>query len=103
MSRFLLGLAVGVLGTYAALKFVDKETRDEFCDEVGKAAGKAKDKIEKGLKTGRGKAMRAGVVVRREVREGKKKINEATGNIAGKLAENLTEIEARAKANATAK
>jgi len=100
MSRFLIGLAVGVLGTYAALKLVDKETREEFCDEVEKAADKAKSQVEKGFKTVKGKTMRAGVVVRQEVRKGKKKVNETAGNIAGKLAENLSEFEAKAKANA---
>ncbi|NDW17797.1 hypothetical protein D0T53_02560 [Dysgonomonas sp. 216] len=100
MSRFLLGLAVGALGTFAAIKLADKETRDEIYEDLENAAEKAKAKLEQGYKTVKGKSMRAGVVVRQEVRKSKKKVNETAGDIAGKLAENLSEFEAKARAKA---
>ncbi|MFR9164859.1 MAG: hypothetical protein ACLVKO_01025 [Dysgonomonas sp.] len=100
MKRFLFGLAVGALGAYAAMKLIDKDTRDEWYDEFERTTDRAKEKLEYGLKTGRGKAMRAGVRVRQEYRDGKKKINETAGDLAGKLAENLTEFEEKAKAKA---
>ena len=100
MKGFILGLAVGALGVYAALKLTDEETREELCNKVNNATDKAKAGIDRGLVVGKSKALRAGVVARQEVRKGKKKINEVAGDVAGKLAEELSEFEAKAKAKA---
>lgn len=100
MKGFILGLAVGALGVYAALKLTDEETREELRSKVSNAADKAKAEFDHGLVVGKSKALRAGVLARQEVRKGKKKLNEVAGDVAGKLAEELTEFEAKAKANA---
>ncbi|WP_165020699.1 MULTISPECIES: hypothetical protein [unclassified Dysgonomonas] len=100
MKGFLVGLAVGALGVYAALKLVDEEKREELYEKAHKAADKAKIELDHGLVIGKSKALRAGVIARQEVRKGKKKINQVAGDVAGKLADELTEFEAKAKANA---
>lgn len=100
MKGFLLGLAVGALGVYAALRLTDEETREELRNRVGNVTDRAKSELDYGLVVGKSKAMRAGVRVRQEVRKGKKKVNEVAGDVAGKLAEELTEFEAKAKAKA---
>lgn len=100
MRGFLLGLVVGALGTYAAIKLSDEETRAELCNRVSNTVGKAKGELDHGLTIGRSKALRAGVKARQEIRKGKQKINQITGDVAGKLAEEFSEIEAKAKANA---
>ncbi len=97
MKRFLLGVAVGALGVYAAAKLIDKETREEWMDELEDTADKAREKFEDGMRFGRGRAMRAGVRVRQEYRDGKKKINETAGDLAEKIAENLNEFGEKAK------
>ena len=100
MKGFILGLAVGALGVYAALKLSDEETREELRTRVNSATDKAKSELDYGLAVGKSKALRVGVMARQEVRKGKQKINEVTGEVAGKLANELSEIEAKAKANA---
>lgn len=100
MKGFLLGLAVGALGTYAAIKLSDKDTREELCNRVSNTVGKAKNELDHGLVVGRSKALRAGVKARQEIRKGKEKINQITGDVAGKLADEFSEIEAKAKAKA---
>ncbi len=100
MKGFILGLAVGALGVYAALKLTDEETREELRSKVNNATDKAKAELDHGLILGKGKALRAGVRVRQEVRKGKKALNETAGDVAGKLAEELSEFEAKAKAKA---
>ena len=100
MKGFILGLAVGALGVYAALKLTDEETREELRNKVNNVTSKAKAELDHGLVVGKSKALRAGVIARQEVRKGKKKINEVAGDVAGKLAEELTEFEAKAKAKA---
>lgn len=101
--RFLLGLAVGALGAYAAIKLSDKETRDEICDFVNDNTQKAKDEFEHGLSISRMKAKRAGVHIRNEVNRGKQKVNEVTADIAGKLSDALEDVETKANAAASAK
>jgi len=100
MKRFLLGVAVGAVGAYLATKLIDKETREEWFDELEDTAEKARDKFDLGVKRGRGKALRAGVKVRQEYREGVKKVNETAGDIAEKIAENLSEFSEKAKERA---
>lgn len=100
MKGFLLGLAVGALGAYTAMKLSDEETRNELRDKLYDAKDRVKSEIDHGYLVGKNKALRAGVVARQEVRKGKQKINEVTGEVAGKLAEELSEIEAKAKAKA---
>lgn len=100
MKGFILGLAVGALGIYAALKLTDEETREELRNKVNDATDRAKAEIDHGLSVSKSKALRAGVLARQEVRKGKKKLNEVAGDVAGKLAEELTEFEAKAKAKA---
>lgn len=100
MKRFLLGVAVGAVGAYLATKLIDKETREEWFDDLEEARERAKEKLEYGLRSGRGKAMRAGVKVRQEYRDGKKKVNETAGDIAERIAENLNEFSEKAKERA---
>lgn len=100
MKGFILGLAVGALGVYAALKLSDEETREELRTKVNNATGKAKAELDHTLVVGKSKALRAGVRARQEVRKGAKKINEVTADVAGKLANELSGIEAKAKAKA---
>ena len=99
MKGFLLGLAVGALGVYAALKLTDEETREEIRNRVYNVTDKAKAELDYGMTVGRSKALRAGVIARSEVRKGKKKINQVAGDVAGKLADELSEFEEKAKAN----
>ncbi|MBD8390099.1 hypothetical protein [Dysgonomonas sp. BGC7] len=100
MKGFILGLAVGALGVYAALRLTDEETREELRNKVNDVTDKAKAELDHGLVVGKSKALRAGVRARQEVRKGKKKINEVAGDVAGKLAEELSDFEAKAKAKA---
>ena len=100
MKGFILGLAVGALGVYAALKLSDEETREELRTRVNNATGKANAELDHTLVVGKSKALRAGVRARQEVRKGTKKINEVTADVAGKLASELSDIEAKAKAKA---
>ncbi|MDU1890430.1 MAG: hypothetical protein E6767_07035 [Dysgonomonas sp.] len=100
MKGFILGLAAGALGVYAALKLTDAETREELRNKVNDATDKAKSEIDHGLVVGKSKALRAGVRARQEVRKGKQKFNEVAGEVAGKLAGELSEFEAKAKAKA---
>lgn len=100
MRGFLLGLAVGALGAYAAVKLSDKETREGLCNKLNNTVGKAKEELDRGLIVGKSKALRVGVKARQEIRKGKQKINQITGDVAGKLAEELSDIELKAKAKA---
>lgn len=99
MKGFILGLAVGALGVYAAVKLTDDETREELRNKMNDVTGKAKAELDHGLIVGKNRALRAGVVARQEIRKGKKKVNQVAGDVAGKLAEGLSEFEAKAKAN----
>jgi len=100
MRGFLLGLAVGALSAYAASKLVDEETRENLYGKLNDAVDKTKGEIDHGMTWGKGRAMRAGVRVRQEVRKGKKKLNQITGDVAEKLSDELSEIKAKARANA---
>lgn len=93
MKRFLLGIAVGAAAIYAASRLVDEETKEKLADDLNQAADDAKEKLRAGLGMSRGKAMRAGVRVRQEVREGKRKLSKATGDLAEKLTEDLNQLE----------
>ncbi|MDR1882375.1 MAG: hypothetical protein LBR26_06280 [Prevotella sp.] len=98
MKSFMLGLVVGALGMYAALKLSDEETREELRARVNNATDKAKAELSHTLAIGKSKALRASVRARQEVRKGAGKINEITADVAGKLAAELSGIEAKAKA-----
>jgi len=100
MKGFILGLAVGALGAYAALKLSDEETRNELREKLYDAKDKVKTELDHGYVVGKNKALRAGVIARQEVRKGKQKINQVTGDVAGKLAGELSEIEEKARAKA---
>jgi hypothetical protein len=102
MKGFLLGLAVGALGVYAAIKLSDEETREELRNKLNDTVDKARSELGHGLVVGRGKALRAGVKARQEIRKGKQIVNQVTGDVAGKLAGELSEIEAKARAKANA-
>lgn len=98
MRNFLLGLVVGAGAVYVASKLIDDEKRKELCGEIEKATDEAKEKVRDGMRYGRGKALRMGVIARKEVRSGKKKLSQAAGDLAGKLSEELSEFEEKTKA-----
>ncbi|MDU1903520.1 MAG: hypothetical protein E6772_01945 [Dysgonomonas sp.] len=98
MKNFLLGLTIGAAAIYVASKLIDDKTREELFEDIDKAGETAKDKI----RYGRGRAMRMGVLARQEVRKGKKKLSQAAGDLAGKLSEELAELEEKANAKADA-
>ncbi|MEN9917741.1 MAG: hypothetical protein RL662_177 [Bacteroidota bacterium] len=96
MKNFLLGLTLGAAAVYVTTKLVDEKTRKELFDEVDKATDTTKEK----LRSGRGQALRMGVLARKELRKGKQKLSQAAGDLAGKLSEELAEFEAKSKAKA---
>ncbi|NDV79047.1 hypothetical protein [Dysgonomonas sp. 511] len=100
MKNFLLGLAVGAIGAYAAIKLSDDETRAELRHKLDDLTGKARSEFDHGMSVGRGKALRAGVRARQEIRKGTKAFNEVAGDVAGKLASELSDFEAKAKSKA---
>ena len=100
MKRFLIGVAVGALGAYLATKLSDKETREEWCEDIEDATERAKEKLSMAIRNGRGKAMRTGVKVRQEYREGVRKVNETAGDVAERIADNLNEFSDKAKERA---
>jgi len=85
MKGFILGLAVGALGVYAALKLSDEETREELRTRVNSATDKAKSDLDYGLAVGKSKALRVGVKARQEVRKGKQKIKHKKKKIFSKM------------------
>lgn len=97
MRKFIFGVTVGALGAYAAVKLMDQETRDNLYKKVNDVADKTKEELEHGYMTGKGKALRAGVVVRKEFRKGKEIVNNTAGNVAGKLSNELSEFESRVR------
>lgn len=99
MRNFLLGLVIGAGAVYVAAKLIDDEKRKELCDEFEKATDEAREKVRHGVRYGRGKALRMGVRARQEVRTGKKKLSQAAGDLAGKLSDELSEFEEKARAN----
>lgn len=93
MKRFLLGLAVGAAAIYAASKLISDETKENICDDLQDAADDAKDRVRSGLRYSRGRAMRVGVRARQEVREGRRKLSRATGDLADRLTDDLNQLE----------
>ncbi|MBP1616591.1 MAG: hypothetical protein H6Q14_418 [Bacteroidetes bacterium] len=100
MKKFLLGIAVGALGTYAAMKLSDPETREELGEKFDEVKGKALDGIEQGKTFGKMRSLRAGVVARHEFRKGKKSVNQLAADVAGKLIDVLEDLESKAQASA---
>ncbi|MFT4073671.1 MAG: YtxH domain-containing protein [Dysgonamonadaceae bacterium] len=100
MKKFLLGLAVGALGTYAAIKLSDEETREELGEKFDEYKEKAKEGIEQGKTYGKMRSLRAGVVARKEYRKSVKGINQRAANVASKLIDVLEDLETKAQANA---
>lgn len=96
MRNFILGLVVGAAATYVVSKLTDDKTREELFEDVDKVTDAAKGK----LKYGRGQAMRVGVRARQEIRKGKKKLSQVAGDYAGKLSDELSELEEKAKSKA---
>ena len=102
MKNFLLGIAVGALGAYAAVKLSDPETREELGEKLDEVKEKAADGIEQGKTYGKMRSLRAGVVARQEYRKGKKSVSQLAADIAGKLIDVLEDLENKAQANANA-
>lgn len=93
MKRFLLGLAVGAGAIYAATRLLDEKTRESICDDLHDAADEAKEKLKSGLSYSRNRAMRVGVRARQEVRRGRKRLSQATGDLADRLTDDLNQLE----------
>jgi len=100
MKNFLLGIAVGALGTYAAIKLSDPETREELSEKFDEVKGKALEGIEHGKTVGKMRSLRAGVIARQEFRKSKKNVNQLAADVAGKLIDVLEDLETKAQANA---
>lgn len=100
MKNFLLGIAVGALGAYAAIKLSDEETRAELENKFDEMKDKTVEGIEAGKTYGKMRSLRAGVMARQEYRKGKKGFNEMAADIAGKLINVLEDLESKAKAKA---
>lgn len=97
MKDFIIGLAVGALGAYVAIKLSDEETRNKLKDQIGSAAGKAREDIDYGLAVGKSKALRAGVVARQEINKGKEALNRTATDMAEKLSDGLAELSEKTR------
>ena len=101
MKNFLLGITVGALGAYAAIKLSDDETRAELEKKIDEMKEKTVEGFEYGKTVGKMRSLRAGVMARQEYRKGRKTFNEVAADIAGKLIDVLEDLESKAKANAS--
>lgn len=97
MKDFIIGLAVGALGTYVAIKLSDEETRNKIKGEVDKALDKAKEELDYGLTVGRSKALRAGVVARQNIAKGKEFVEQTTTEMAEKLSDGLADLSEKTR------
>lgn len=97
MKDFIIGLAVGALGAYVAIKLSDEETREKLRAQICSAAERAKEDIDYGLSVGRSKALRAGVVARQEINKGKEILDKTATEMAEKLSDGLADLSEKTR------
>lgn len=97
MKDFIIGLAVGALGAYVAVKFSDEETRNKLRNQIDSAAGRVREDLDYGLTVGKSKALRAGVIARQEINKGKEVLDRTTTEIAEKLSDGLAELSEKTR------
>ena len=97
MKDFIIGLAVGALGAYVAIKLSDEETRERLRAQIGSAADRVRDDLDYGLTVGKSKALRAGVIARQEINKGKEALDRTTTEIAEKLSDGLADLSEKTR------
>lgn len=86
MKDFLIGLAVGALGAYVAIKLSDEETREKLRDE-----------LDYGLSVGKSKALRAGVIARQNINKGKDIMDRTATDVAEKISDGLADLSEKTR------
>lgn len=81
MKDFLIGLAVGALGAYVAVKLSDEETRNKIREEV-----------DYGLAVGRRKFSRAQEYANQELEKGRDSLDRVTSTVREKASEGLVDL-----------
>ena len=81
MKDFLIGLAVGALGTYVAIKLSDEETRNKIREEV-----------DYGLAEGRRRLSRAQEYANLEYEKGRESLERAANNVRERASEGLVDL-----------
>ena len=99
MKDFIIGLAVGAVATYAAIKLSDEETREKLKSQINSAAEKAREDIDYGLAVGKSKALRAGVVARQEINKGKEAFDRTATEVAEKISDGLADLSEKTRPN----
>lgn len=97
MKDFIIGLAVGALGAYVAIKLSDEETRNRLKDQVGSAADRAREELDYGLTVGRSKALRAGVKARQGINKTKDIAEQTATDFAEKLSDGLADLSEKTR------
>lgn len=97
MKDFIIGLAVGALGAYVAIKLSDEETRNRLKDQINSATDRAREDLDYGLSVGKSKALRAGVVARQGINKAKDFAEQTTNDMAEKLADGLADLSEKAR------
>lgn len=97
MKDFIIGLAVGALGAYVAIKLSDEETREKLRSQITSAAERAREDIDYGLSVGRSKALRAGVIARQEINKGKEVLDKTATEMAEKLSDGLADLSEKTR------
>lgn len=86
MKDFLIGLAVGALGAYVAIKLSEEETRNKLREE-----------LDYGLTVGRSKALRAGVIARQNINKGKEMVEQTATEVAEKISDGLADLSEKTR------
>lgn len=97
MKDFIVGLAVGALGAYVAIKLSDEETRNRLKAQIGNATDRAREDLDYGLTVGKSKALRAGVRVRQGVDAAKEYAEQTATEMAEKLSDGLADLSEKTR------
>ena len=97
MKDFIVGLAVGALGAYVAIKLSDEETRNKLRTQIGNVTDRAREDLDYGLTVGRSKALRAGVKVRQGLDSAKDYAEQTAHDMAEKISDGLADLSEKTK------
>ena len=86
MKDFLIGLAVGALGTYVAIRLSDEETRNKIREEV-----------DYGLAEGRRRLTLAQEYANKEYERGRESLERVTNNVREKASDGLVDLSNKIK------